>query len=49
VGVMFERKKEYGIMPKRELTPELGVKTTYVTYGELEMAEKMVRKKRSGS
>ena len=31
--IMFEQTKEYQIIPKRELTPGLWVKTPYVTYG----------------
>lgn len=29
-------------MPKKELTPALWLEKTYVTYGPLEMVEKMV-------
>ncbi len=43
---MFEQAKEYQIMPKSELTPGLWVKKPYVTYGPVEMVEKMVRMKK---
>jgi hypothetical protein len=41
--VMFEQTKEYQIQAKNELTPALWVEKPYVTYGELEMVEKMVK------
>jgi hypothetical protein len=47
MGVMFERSKEYQIRAKAELTPGLWVEKPYVTYGELEMVEKMVQTHRS--
>jgi hypothetical protein len=41
--VMFEQSKEYMIMAKSELTPGLWREKPYVTYGSLEMVERMVR------
>lgn len=40
--VMFVQTKWYQIRPKAELTPALWVEKPYVTYGPLEMVEKMV-------
>ncbi|MGD0818203.1 MAG: hypothetical protein ABR986_07365 [Methanomassiliicoccales archaeon] len=44
--VMFEQTKEYRIRAKAELTQALWVKKPYVTYGELEMVENIVKMNR---